>query len=82
MSLFKHDGCYVEVRLLLESEGSVENAHQTTEAWLAHNKKMNLVMDRYGVKIAALQEAKWFDCDCDVEEGVLVGQCPRKVTQR
>ena len=51
------------VRSLLESEGSVETARQTREISLAEDKKIDLVireLDRYGVKIGALQETKWF----------------------
>ena len=51
------------VRSLLESEGSVETARQTNEVQLAEDRKIDRVIkecDRYGVKIAALQETKWF----------------------
>ena len=51
------------MRSLLESEGSVETARQTNEVQLAEDRKIDLVIrecDRYGVKIAALQETKWF----------------------
>ena len=48
------------MRSLLESEGT---APQTSEVQLAEDQKIDLVireLDRYGVKIAALQETKWF----------------------
>ena len=51
------------VRSLLESEGPVETARQISEVQLAEDRKINLVireLDWYGVKIAALQETKWF----------------------
>ena len=51
------------VRSLLESEGSVETARQTSEVLIAEDRKIDLVireLGRYGVTIAALQETKWF----------------------
>ena len=63
------------VILLLESKDSVETACQTTEAQLPEDKKINLVMrelNRYGVKITALQETKWFGCDAYSMEDAVV----------
>ena len=53
----------LNVRSLLESQGLVETARQTNEVQLPEDRKVDQVIrecDRYGVKIAALQETKWF----------------------
>ena len=41
----------------------METAGQGTDAWKAEDRKVELVvreLGRYGVKVAALQETKWF----------------------
>ena len=48
---------------MLDAEGSVETARQGTDARKAEDRKVDLVvreLGRYGVKVAALQETKWF----------------------
>ena len=51
------------VRSMLDAEGSVETVRQGTDARKAEDRKVDLVvreLGRYGVKVAALQETKWF----------------------
>ena len=51
------------VRSMLDTEGSVGIARQGTDAWKVEDRKVDLVvreLGRYGVKVAALQETKWF----------------------
>ena len=48
---------------ILDAEGSVETAGQGTDARKAEDRKVDLVvreLGRYGEKVAALQETKWF----------------------
>ena len=51
------------VRSLLDAEGPIETARQGSEARDAEDRRVDLVvreLERYHVKIAALQETKWF----------------------
>ena len=51
------------IRSLLDTEGPIETARQRSEEKGAEDRRVDLVvreLDRYGVKIAALQETKWF----------------------
>ena len=51
------------VRSMLDAEGSVETARQGMDARNAEDSKVDLVvrqLGRYGVKVAPLQETKWF----------------------
>ena len=51
------------VRSLLESEGPVETAHQRSEIREAEDRRIDLVireLKRYNIKIAGIQETKWF----------------------
>ena len=51
------------VRSLLDSEGPIETARQRSEVDRVEDRKIDLVvreLGRYGVKVAALQETKWF----------------------
>lgn len=50
---------------MVDTEGSVETARQRTDstASAGENRKIDLIvreLDRYDVKVAALQETKWF----------------------
>ena len=57
---------------MLDVEGSVETAGQGRDTAHAQERKVDLVvreLDRYAIKIAALQETKW------QEEGVVLAVC-------
>ena len=51
------------VRSLLDNEGSIETARQGSERDGNEDRRIDLVLrelGRYGIKVAALQETKWF----------------------
>ena len=64
------------VSSLLESEGSVETACQTSEIKLAEDRIIDLVireLERYDVKIGAFQETNWFgNVVYKVKDGVVL----------
>ena len=65
------------VRTLLDVEGSVETAKQGNDVGLvADERKIDQVMNelkRYRVKVAALQETKWFGKEvCKVGESIVL----------
>ena len=48
---------------MLDVEGSVETARQSSEAATSKDRRINQVvgvLDRYGIVVGALQETKWF----------------------
>ncbi len=53
------------MRSMLDAEGSVEVARQGRNAVQAEERRVDLVvreLNRYSVKVAALQETKWLGC--------------------
>ena len=54
------------VRSMVDTEGSVAIASRRQDGQRGEERKVDLVvreLKRYNVKVAGLQETKWFDCE-------------------
>lgn len=63
------------VRSMVDTEGPVEIASQRADSHRGEDRKVDLVVNelkRYDVKVAALQETKWFGCDTYQVNGSVV----------
>ena len=58
----------MDMRSMLDAEGSVETARQGRDTLLAEDRRVDLIireLERYDIKMAALQETKWKVCVAD-----------------
>ena len=76
--------CTWNLRSMVNTMGSVEIASQGTDNHRGEERKVNLVVDvlkRYDVKVAALQETKWFGSEVYQVDGSVVLTAGRKTPQ-
>lgn len=64
------------VRSLLDNEGPIETARQSRERDCNEDRRVDIVLrelGRYGIKVAALQETKWFgNCEYHIGRSVVL----------
>ena len=60
---------------MMDTDGPVEVASVKLDGQRGEQRKVDLIMNemkRYGMKVAALQETKWFGCEVYQVGGVIV----------
>ena len=68
------------VRSMVDTEGSVTIASRRQDGQRGEERKVDLVvreLKRYNVKVAGLQETKWFNCEVYEVGGSVVLTCGR-----
>lgn len=64
------------VRSLLDNEGPIETARQSRERDCNEDRRVDIVLrelGRYGIKVAALQETKWFgNCEYHIGRSIVL----------